>query len=176
MKNYEKINRLKTINLIVKYVYQIFLYLLETLGISILCTMIVNKIAPIDNIFDFLERVTFFYALYQIIIYNVLQQINDVKRDECLALSTMYKLTKLYIETKSTTIKNDILSKLQYQLKPSTFNDNKIRTEYLNIKNIVENPQKQYIDIINYKLIYCEQWMEEAVLNWKYSIILRLLK
>ena len=91
--------------------------MLETLGISILCTIIVNKIAPIDNIFDFLERVTVFYALYQIIIYNVLQQINDVKRDECLALSTMYKLTKLYIETKSTTIKNDILSKLQYQLK-----------------------------------------------------------
>ena len=167
---------LKNINLIIKYIFQLILYLTETLGISMLCTMIFNKIVPIDNSFDFLERVTIFYALYQIIIYNILCQINDIKRDEYLALHTMYKLTKLYIETGNLEIKNDISSKLQYQLKSTTFNDNIIRTEYFNIKNMVEKPHRKYIDTIDYKLIYCEHWMEEAVLNWKYSIILRLCK
>ncbi len=167
---------LKKIHLIVKYLFQIFLYLFETLGIAVLCTIFITDINPFTNCFEFIESVTVFYALYQIIIYNILQQFNDIKKDEYLALSTLYKLTRLYIITKNDIIKQDILSKLEYQLDSATFNDNNVRREYLNIKEIINSPKKNNLEIIDYKIIYFDHLSEEAILGWKYSILLRLLK
>lgn len=167
---------LKKIYIITKYLFQLCLYLLETLGIAVLCTIIINNVNPIANIFEFIERVTVFYALYQIIVYNILQQFNDIKKDEYLALSTMYKLTKLYLTTKNEMIKKDILSKLEYQLDSGTLNDNNIRNEYLNIKKAINTPNKFNMAIIDYKIILYDHLVEEAVLNWKYSILLRIFK
>ena len=93
-----------------------------------------------------------------------------------MALSTLYKLTRLYIITKNDIIKQDILSKLEYQLDSATFNDNNVRREYLNIKEIINSPKKNNLEIIDYKIIYFDHLSEEAILGWKYSILLRLLK
>lgn len=167
---------MKKIHLHIKRLYQIFLYLIETLGIATLFTFISDKFIPFNNPFDIIERITVFYTLYQIIIYNILQQLNDIKKDEYLALSTMYKYVKLYIQTRNKEIKNYILSSIEYQLEPSTFNDINIRNEYLNIKKAINTSSKFNTTIIDYKIILYDHLVEEAVLNWKYSILLRIFK
>ena len=82
--------------MITKRLFQIFLYLLEVLGISCLLTIITNQYWPTENFIDFIERMTIFYTLYQIIIYGILQQLNDIKKDEYLALLSTYKFIELY--------------------------------------------------------------------------------
>ncbi len=167
---------MKKIHLCTKRLFQIFLYLFETLGIAILLTFISDIFIPSNNCFDIIERITVFYTLYQIIIYNILQQFNDIKKDEYLALSTMYKYVKLYIQTRNKEIKEYILSWLEYQLDSSTFNDINIRNEYLNLKNNINTPSKFGMAMIDYKIILYDHLVEEAVLNWKYSILLRIFK
>ena len=73
---------MKKIYLISKRIFQIFLYLLETLGIALFLTLLINQYIPAKNFFENIERITVFYALYQLIIYNILQQLNDIKKYE----------------------------------------------------------------------------------------------
>ncbi len=87
---------MKKIYLISKRIFQIFLYLLETLGIALFLTLLINQYIPAKNFFENIERITVFYALYQLIIYNILQQLNDIKKDEYLALLNMYKYIDIY--------------------------------------------------------------------------------
>ena len=68
---------LKKVYLITKRISQIALYFVEMLGISYLLTIIANKCYPPANV---IERITIFYALYQMIILGILQQLNDIKR------------------------------------------------------------------------------------------------
>lgn len=77
--------------LIIKYILQIFLYLLEVLGISYLLTFISDVFWQTENFIDFIERMTIFYTFYQITIFGILQQLNDMKKDEYLAILSMYK-------------------------------------------------------------------------------------
>ena len=88
----------------------------------------------------------------------------------------MYKYVKLYIQTRNKEIKEYILSWLEYQLDSSTFNDINIRNEYLNLKNNINTPSKFGMAMIDYKIILYDHLVEEAVLNWKYSILLRIFK
>ena len=48
---------------------------------------------------------TIFYTFYQIVIFGILQQLNDLKKDECLALLSMYKYVELYNADKRDYIK-----------------------------------------------------------------------
>lgn len=77
--------------LIIKYIFQIFLYLLEVLGISYLLTFISDVFWQTENFIDFIERMTIFYTFYQITMFGILQQLNDIKKDEYLAILSMYK-------------------------------------------------------------------------------------
>lgn len=68
------------IDLITKRIFQIILYLIEVIVLSYLLASLTNKIWPTTNFIDFLERMIIFYNFYQIIIYGILQQLNDIKK------------------------------------------------------------------------------------------------
>lgn len=152
------------------------LYLFEVVGISYLLTRITNIYCLSESFVVFLERMTIFYTVYQIIIYGILQQLNDIKKDEYLAILTMYKYVQLYNSNKREYIANDIRKIIEKQLCSSMLNDNDIRDEYIEIKNVFDTNQIFDNTLISIKIIKYEHCCEEATLNWKYSILTRLFK
>lgn len=162
--------------LITKRIFQIFLYLLEVVGISYILTFITNIFWQIENFIDFIERMTIFYTFYQIVIFGILQQLNDIKKDEYLALLSMYKYVELYNADKRDYIKKDIINLINHQLDSTMLNDNDIRKEYIEIKKVLDSNQSFDDTLLKVKIIKYEHCCEEAVLNWKYSILTRIFK
>lgn len=167
---------MKMIYLYTKRIFQIFVYLVETLGISCILTYITNIYLPAKDIFENIERITVYYALYQIIIYNILQQLNDIKKDEYLAVLTMYKYVQIYNNDKRKEIKEELYYLINKELDVGTFNDNSIREEYMEIKNVLDNNLSIDTTLLETKILRYEHLSEEAILNWKYSLLLRVLK
>lgn len=167
---------LKKNYLVTKKIFQVILYLTEMIGISYLLTKITSIYLPTENFIDFFERMTIFFTFYQIIIFGIFQQLNDMKKDEYLAILTMYKYVELYNSDKREYIAKDIKNLIQKQLDSSMLNDNDIRNEYLEIKKLFDNNQKFDDTLIKIKIIKYEHCCEEATLNWKFSILTRLLK
>lgn len=99
-----------------------------------------------------------------------------MKKDEYLAILTMYKYVELYNSDKREYIAKDIKNLIQKQLDSSMLNDNDIRNEYLEIKKLFDNNQKFDDTLIKIKIIKYEHCCEETTLNWKFSILTRLLK
>lgn len=162
--------------LVTKKFFQIILYLTEMIGVSYLLTKVTNIYIPTKNFIDFFERMTIFFTFYQIIIFGILQQLNDMKKDEYLAILTMYRYVELYNSNKREYIAKDIKELIQRQLDNSMLNDNNIRTEYLDIKKVLDNDQIFDDTLIKIKIIKYEHCCEAATLNWKYSILIRLFK
>ena len=167
---------LKKHYLVTKKIFQVILYLTEMIGISYLLTKITSIYLPTENFIDFFERMTIFFTFYQIIIFGIFQQLNDMKKDEYLAILTMYKYVELYNSDKREYIAKDIKNLIQKQLDSSMLNDNDIRNEYLEIKKLFDNNQKFDDTLIKIKVIKYEHCCEETTLNWKFSILTRLLK
>ena len=167
---------MKKIFLYTKMIFQIILYFLEVLGIAVILTIIVNKFIPVSNWFDNIERIIVFYTLYQIVIYNILKQLNDMKKDEYLAILTMYKCVKLYNSVKREDMKKDIYDLIDKQLDTGILNDIGVRNEYIEIKSVLDNNMSFNESIIDFKIIKYEHDYEYASLNWKYSILLRIFK
>ena len=167
---------LKKHYLVTKKIFQVILYLTEMIGISYLLTKITSIYLPTENFIDFFERMTIFFTFYQIIIFGIFQQLNDMKKDEYLAILTMYKYVELYNSDKREYIAKDIKNLIQKQLDSSMLNDNDIRNEYLEIKKLFDNNQKFDDTLIKLKIIKYEHCCEETTLNWKFSILTRLLK
>ena len=167
---------LKKHYLVTKKIFQVILYLTEMIGISYLLTKITSIYLPTENFIDFFERMTIFFTFYQIIIFGIFQQLNDMKKDEYLAILTMYKYVELYNSDKRECIAKDIKNLIQKQLDSSMLNDNDIRNEYLEIKKLFDNNQKFDDTLIKIKIIKYEHCCEETTLNWKFSILTRLLK
>lgn len=167
---------MKKIYLYTKRIFQIFVYLVETLGISCILTYITNIYLPAKDIFENIERITVYYTLYQIIIYNILQQLNDIKKDEYLAVLTMYKYVQIYYNDKIKEIKEELYYLINKELDVGIFNDNSIREEYKEIKNALDNNLSIDTTLLETKILRYEHLSEEAILNWKYSLLLRVLK
>lgn len=159
--------------IVTKILWQIFLYLFEVIGISIIFTYLTTFMIPIELAFDFFERVLMCYTVYQILVLIILTNLNDIEKDSCLAYITNLKKCLLYIENKEEYIKQDILKNIDYQLDNSTLNDNKFRDSYILIKN---NIDKLTVTSINMELIEAEHIYEMVSLNWRFSFILRLFK
>lgn len=167
---------MKQVSLYTKIIFQIFLYLLETIGVSILLTVITNNYIKVNNTFEIIERITVFYTLYQIIIYNILQQLNDIKKDEYLAILSMYKYVEIYNFDKRESIKKEINNLIVEELNCETLNDNDIRREHLEIKGVLDNNLSFDKTTLKIKILKYEHLCEETVLNWKYSLLLRIFK
>lgn len=167
---------LKKHYLVTKKIFQVILYLTEMIGISYLLTKITSIHLPTENFIVFFERMTIFFTFYQIIIFGIFQQLNDMKKDEYLAILTMYKYVELYNSDKREYIAKDIKNLIQKQLDSSMLNDNDIRNECLEIKKLFDNNQKFDDTLIKIRIIKYEHCCEEATLNWKFSILTRLLK
>ena len=163
-------------NLITKRLVQIFLYLIEVVGFSYLLASLTNKIWPTTNFIDFLERMIIFYNFYQIIIYGILQQLNDIKKDEYVTIITLLKKLELYASSHNKLLKEEIIYNINAELDSGTLNDNDIRSIYIKVNKCLENNENIDMEKLQYYMIHYEHLSETATLNWKYSVILRIIK
>lgn len=152
---------------------QIFLYIIEVVGISILLAYISTFLKDYTTLYDFIERCILFYTIYQILVVVILTNINDIQKDLTLAYMTNLKKLLLYKETKSENIKNDILKNINYQLDHGTFNNDSVLKSYRLIKNNIDKVNEEHIKI---ELINAEHIYELNLLNWRYSFLLRIFK
>lgn len=156
-----------------KSIIQIFVYLFEIIFITSILVCLTSILEPCNTIWSYVERYILCYGLYQFIIFIILSNINDVKKDSYLALLSCYKLCDLYLENNSKLLLEKINTIIEAQLEKSTLNYKKINNEYEELREIITTKN---IDALKVKMIFCEHSYEESNLNWKYSILLRLIK
>lgn len=156
-----------------KTLTQIFIYLIEVIGMSILFAYLSTFIQNTCSIYDFIERCISCYTIYQILVVVILTNLNDIQKDLLLAYITNLKKCLLYIETRQSYIKSDILNNINYQLKNDTFNTNNVIKSYKSIKENIDNLNKNNIEM---EIINAEHLYEFNSLNWRFSFLLRLLK
>lgn len=164
---------MKKIHIITKSIWQVFLYLFEVVVIAFIGTLVFNYFKPILSITEFIERMILSYTVYQVLVLVILTNLNDAKKDSYLALLNTLKLCKLYIDSKDKNIKNNIITNVDTQLNPSTFNDLNIRSDYQEIRDNLECFTSTQIE---YKIISTERMYEMASLNWRISFLLRIFK
>ena len=164
---------MKKIYILSKTLTQIFVYLIEVIGISTLLAYLSTFIQKTCTTFDFIERCIMCYTIYQVLVVIILTNLNDIQKDLLLAYITNLKKCLLYIETKQENIKKSILNNIDYQLKKDTFNTNEMIKAYKHIKENIDNLTKDNIEM---EIINAEHCYELNSLNWKFSFLLRLLK
>lgn len=102
---------MKKLYYITKTITQIFLYLIEVVGISILLAYFSTFLEAYTTLYNFIERCISFYTIYQILVVVILTNINDIQKDLTLAYMTNLKKLLLYKETKSENIKKRCIKK-----------------------------------------------------------------
>lgn len=164
---------MKKLYFITKTITQIFLYLIEVVGISILLAYFSTFLEAYTTLYNFIERCISFYTIYQILVIVILTNINDIQKDLTLAYMTNLKKLLLYKETKSENIKKDILKNINYQLDHGTSNNDSVLKSYRLIKDNIDKVNEENIKM---ELINAEHIYELNSLNWRFSFLLRIFK
>ena len=163
-------------NFITKTIWQIFLYAFELISISLLFTWLSTFVANCNSIWELIERFIACYTIYQLLIIIVLNNINDIAKDSCLAYISNLKMIDLYLEIKDKNMKKELLKNIDHQLDSGTINNNKYRESYKRLKERINNSKFENKSYIKYELIKAEHNYEFISLQWRYSFLLRLFK
>ena len=159
-----------------KTVLQICLYILE---IGVFCggatfasIMLFNTNNTITTI-EIMERFAIFYGFYQLIVFLILTNLNDIWADEYLALKNTAELASLSLESQSTQLEQQVRSLVDKQLESDVFNDTVVRKSYQDI--IVCLGQNNLVGIKQIS-IWASHCSELATLNGRFSFLLRIFK
>ena len=156
-----------------KTMWQIFLVLVEivvivgglTWGSCILWKFVTGL--------DILERVGLFYGFYQILIYIILSNLNDIKTDEFLALKNTASVALKACEYNDEDWKEIAKDQIKKQLDNGVFNDMLVRKNYSVLRQCID---ENAIKNIEYMIIWAEHCAAESQLLWRFSFLLRLVK
>jgi len=106
---------MKSIYIVTKSLWQIFLVFIEILVVTSLLVYVSQFLKPIQDGFDILERYISFVAAYEIFVYITLTFLNDARRDSLLALKTAFEQALFYCETNSDFVIDALVSKIAQQ-------------------------------------------------------------
>ena len=168
--------KIKKYHILTKTVFQICLYGLE---IGVFCggaTFV--SIMPFDTgnaitTIEIMERFALFYGFYQLIVFLILTNLNDIQADEYLALKNTAELASLSLESQSTQLEQQVRLLIDKQLGSDVFNDTNVRKSYRNIAACLAQNNLVGIKQITIWASHCS---ELATLNWRFSFLLRIFK
>lgn len=167
---------IKKYHIFTKAVFQICLYSLEIGvfcgGATFVSIMLFDTNNTITTI-EIMERFALFYGFYQLIVFLILTNLNDIQADEYLALKNAAELASLSLESQSTQLERQVRLLVDKQLEGDVFNDTKVRESY---KNIVSCLAKNNLVGIKQISIWASHCSELATLNWRFSFLLRIFK
>ena len=156
-----------------KTIWQIFLYCIEIFIIAGGLTWLSCYLYEVSSKFEIIERFMLFYGVYQLFIFIIFNNINDMERDRCIAWEKLLKLCLEYQKTKDEKLYNDIMYNINYQLKSDTANNKEYRCAYENLKDNLKIMKESQLCL---ELINAEHIEKLRSLQWRFSIILRLVK
>ena len=122
---------------------------------------------------EIMERFALFYGFYQLIVFLILTNLNDIQADEYLALKNTAELASLSLESQSTQLEQQVRSLIDKQLGSDVFNDTNVRKSYRNIAACLAQNNLVGIKQITIWASHCS---ELATLNWRFSFLLRIFK
>ena len=168
--------QIKKHHIFIKTVFQICLYSIE---IGVLCggatflSIVLFDTGNTVTTIEIMERFALFYGFYQLIVFIILTNLNDIKADEYLALKNAAELASLSLESESNQLEQQVRLLVDKQLESEVFNDTDVRKSY---KNIVTSLAQN--DLVGIKQIYiwASHCSELATLSWRFSFLLRILK
>ena len=168
--------KIKKYHVITKTVFQICLYALEVGvfcgGFTFASIMLLKTENTITTI-EIMERFALFYGFYQLIVFLILTNLNDIQADEYLALKNTAELASLSLESQSTQLEQQVRSLVDKQLESDVFNDTNVRKSYSNIVTCLAQNNLVGIKQISIWASHCS---ELATLNWRFSFLLRIFK
>ena len=135
--------------------------------------MLLEKSSPSTNYNEIIEKFFLSYGAYQLLIYTSLSIIDDISKDSTLMLLSLLKYCLLYKETGSEQLKVLINEKIDNQLSSKVMNSFNTDALLMNLKENIDCIDKVYLQA---ELIVVEHDLELYQLQWRLSILLRLLK
>lgn len=151
----------------------LILYFIEIFIISSFIIMLLEKSSPSTNYYEIIEKFFLSYGAYQLLIYTSLSIIDDISKDSALMLLSLLKYCLLYKETGSEQLKVLINEKIDNQLSSNVMNSFNTEALLMNLKENIDCIDKVYLQA---QLIVVEHDLELYQLQWRLSILLRLLK
>lgn len=149
------------------------LYFIEIFIISSFITWLLERSHPSGSFYEVIEKFFLSYGAYQLLIYTSLSILDDISKDSALMLLSLLKYCLLYKETGSEQLKALINETIDYQLSYKVMNS--VNTEEIlkKLKENIDSVDKVYIQT---QLIMAEHDFEFYQLQWRLSILLRILK
>ena len=135
--------------------------------------MLLEKSSPSTNYYEIIEKFFLSYGAYQLLICTSLSIIDDISKDSALMLLSLLKYCLLYKETGSEQLKVLINEKIDNQLSSKVMNSFNTEALLMNLKENIDCIDKVYLQA---ELIVVEHDLELYQLQWRLSILLRLLK
>lgn len=149
------------------------LYFIEIFIISSFITWLLETSHPSGSFYEVIEKFFLSYGAYQLLIYSSLSIIDDISKDSALMLLSLLKYCLLYKETGSKQLKALIDEKIDNQISSKAMNSLNTEKLLVNLKENIDSIDKIYIQT---QLIMAEHDFEFYQLQWRLSILLRILK
>jgi len=149
------------------------LYFIEIFIISSFITWLLETSHPSGSFYEVIEKFFLSYGAYQLLIYTSLSIIDDISKDSALMLLSLLKYCLLYKETGSKQLKALINEKIDNQISSKAMNSLNTEGVLIKLKENIDSIDKVYIQT---QLIMAEHDFEFYQLQWRLSIILRLIK
>ena len=149
------------------------LYFIEIFIISSFITWLLERSHPSGSFYEVIEKFFLSYGAYQLLIYSSLSIIDDISKDSALMLLSLLKYCLLYKETGSDQLKLLINEKIDNQISSKTMNSLNTEGLLIKLKENIDSIDKVYIQT---QLIMAEHNFEFYQLQWRLSILLRILK
>ena len=120
-----------------KYLFQCLLVLIEFGGVSAAFVYITSLIVPCTTVIDCLERGTLGLALYEFLIFVILEAINDGRKDSLIALQSAYCQAILACEEDAEVLYTRVNQLIDRQLDNGMLNSTQIRKEYEILQTLI---------------------------------------
>jgi len=165
--------RITKVHTFTKHLFQCFLVLVEFGGVSAAFVYITSFIVPCTTVIDCLERGTLGLALYEFLIFVILEAINDGRKDSLVALQSAYCQAILACEEDAEILYTRVNHQINRQLDNGMLNSTEIRKEYEILRALLQ--QKDLIEL-KYRQTLVDHQCNAADLRWRFTLLLRLFK
>lgn len=156
-----------------KYFFQCLLILIEFGGISVLFVHITSSVVQCNTVVDYLERAALGLALYEFVLFVVLEAINDGQKDSLIALQTAYRQAILACEENSEMLFARVNQYIDEQLDDGKMNTSQVRKEYKDLRVLIS---RKDLTELKYQQIRIDHCCNAAALRWRFTLLLRLFK
>lgn len=165
--------KITKVHSLTKYLFQCLLVLVEFGGVSATFICITSRIVPCSTIIEYLERGILGLALYEFLIFVILEAINDGRKDSLIALQSAYCQAILACEEDAEILYIRVNQLIDRQLDNGMLNSTQIQKEYEILRMLIA--RKDLLEL-KYRQTLIDHQCNAADFRWRFTLLLRLFK